>query len=185
MRVSSPRFFMAAATATFSLFTAVLRAKSLCVKMADKPCPPDVPGNPRCTDPLMTFVSLKQLVAAAFLFAVPLASARATPNVSVRNRTTHSANVVVRYAGCRSDHFRVPAGTLNKAGVLVEGVGRAPGRRGACQIIEISASFPGARLSVTAFKSQATRESNFTIQGTQTDVRVWSDRELASEKVQP
>jgi hypothetical protein len=53
--------------------------------------------------------------------------------------------------------------------------------RGVCLITGIDAQLHGADRGVTSYSSSGTSYSNFIIQGTQTDYRVWSDHELAAE----
>ncbi|MDB4908072.1 MAG: hypothetical protein JWO05_2856 [Gemmatimonadetes bacterium] len=131
----------------------------------------------------MTFLPLRQFAAVAIL-AMPLASARSYPSVSIRNMTSRAVTVVVSYRGCRSDKFSVPASTRSAGGAVVAGVATAPGRRGACLVSGVSATYANSQPVVTSFASQGTSYGAYTIEGT-TTVRVWSDHERAELAKKP
>ena len=112
----------------------------------------------------------------------PGSSALAYPLAQIRNRTIFPATGIIRYVShlCRDDRFNVPAGQLQPDGSIKEGFWQAR-KRGACLIKRIDAQLRGARRGVASYTSSGTSYSNFIIQGTQTDFRVWSDHELARE----
>ena len=128
--------------------------------------------------------SLKQFAAVAIL-AMPLASARSYPSVSVKNMTSRAVSVVVSYASCRGDKFSVPASTRNASGAVVAGVAQAPGRRGACLVTGITATYANSTPAVTAFASKGTSYSAYTVRESAGTVRVWSDHELAELAKKP
>jgi hypothetical protein len=112
----------------------------------------------------------------------PSAPAMAYPLAKIRNRTIFPATGTIRYASalCKNDRFSVPAGILQKDGLIKEGFWQARSR-GACLITRIDAQLQGAGRGVTSYASSGTSYGNFIIQATQTDFRVWSDHELAAE----
>jgi hypothetical protein len=111
------------------------------------------------------------------------APAMAYPLAKIRNRTIFPARGKITYVShlCKDDWFSVAAGVLQKDGSIKEGFWQAR-RRGSCLIRRIDAHLEGAHRAVTSYGSRGgTSYSNFIIQGTQNDFRVWSDHELARE----
>jgi hypothetical protein len=107
----------------------------------------------------------------------------AYPLAKIRNRTIFPARGKITYLShlCKDDWFSVAAGVLQKDGSIKEGFWQAR-RRGTCLIRRIDAHLEGAHRAVTSYGSRGgTSYSNFIIQGTQNDFRVWSDHELARE----
>lgn len=104
------------------------------------------------------------------------------PRAKIHNRTLYPATGSVHYksATCSNDWFRVPPGRLQPDGSITPGFWQAR-KRGICLITRINVSLEGADRGVTAYTSSGTSYSNFIIQPTQTDFRVWSDHELARE----
>jgi hypothetical protein len=120
---------------------------------------------------------------AASVPVVVSAPALAYPLAKIRNRTIFPATGKIIYLShlCRDDWFSVPAGVLQEDGSIKEGFWQARSR-GSCLIRRIDAHLKGAHRAVTSYGSRGgTSYSNFIIQGTQTDFRVWSDHELAAE----
>jgi hypothetical protein len=107
-------------------------------------------------------------------------NALAYDRATIENRTTFPASVTIKYPGCRSDSFNVPAGTVAKNGIT-PGRATAPTSRGGCLISSISASLQGAKFPVTTYTSSGTSYSQFILQGADGSYRVWSNHELAAE----
>jgi hypothetical protein len=113
----------------------------------------------------------------------PSASASAAyPLATINNRAPYPATGVVHYSSllCRNDRFSVPAGQLQPDGMITPGVWRAS-KPGWCLIKKIDATLDGADRGVTSYTSSGTSYSNFILQPTQNDFRIWSDHELARE----
>jgi hypothetical protein len=110
----------------------------------------------------------------------PSAPAVAYPLAKIRNRTIFPGTGIIRYSGCRADRFSVPAGVVQEDSSHKEGFWQAR-TRGFCLITRIDVQLKGAGRPVTSYTSSGTSYSNFIIQNTQTDFRVWSDHELARE----
>lgn len=114
---------------------------------------------------------------------VPSAPPLAYPLAKIRNRTIFPARGKITYLShlCKDDWFYAPAGVLQRDGSIKEGFWQARSR-GTCLIRRIDAHLEGAHRAVTSYGSRGgTSYSNFIIQGTQTDFRVWSDHELERE----
>lgn len=125
---------------------------------------------------------LTRLVPVLMLLVIPFANALAYDRATITNKTIFLAHVEVNYPGCKNDKFSVPAGTLNPDGsTITPGKATAPTKRGGCLISWISATLDGAGKSVSKYKSSGTGYSQFVIQGTQQDFRVYSDHELKAE----
>ena len=122
------------------------------------------------------------LGAASLLLGSPSDANASYPNAKIQNKTIFPATGVVRYASafCKDDRFSVPAGQLQKDGSIKPGVWEASSR-GVCLITGIEASLAGAGKPVVSYSSSGTSYSNFIIQATQADFRVWSDHELSAE----
>lgn len=112
----------------------------------------------------------------------PSAPAVNYPLAKIRNRTIFPGTGIIRYSShlCSADRFSVPAGVVQEDGSIKEGFWQAR-TRGVCLITRIDAQLKGAERRVTSYTSSGTSYSNFIIQNTQTDFRVWSDHELARE----
>jgi hypothetical protein len=113
----------------------------------------------------------------------PSANASAAyPLATINNRAPYPATGVVHYASllCKNDRFSVPAAQVQADGSITPGVWRAS-KRGWCLIKRIDASLTGADRGVTSYTSSGTSYSNFILQPTQQDFRIWSDHELARE----
>ncbi len=114
---------------------------------------------------------------ALFLIAIGASVAQAYPLARVTNKTEFTATGEINYAACKNDRFTVAPGATWTAG-----------SRGACLITWISGALSGKPKTmgakakpVTRYTSSGTSYSNFIIQATGTDYRVWSDHELAAE----
>lgn len=129
----------------------------------------------------MTNNRLLMFFAVVAFSSTPLVAAHAYDRVTITNRTIFPASVEVNYPGCSNDRFSVPAGALQTDGSIVPGKATAPTYRGACLVTWISASLTGSDKGVTRYESSGTSYSEFTIQGTEDDFRVYSSHELANE----
>jgi len=117
---------------------------------------------------------LKKLVAAIIFSLIASFNAYAAyPVAKVTNKTAFPAKGEINYASglCKNDKFSVAPGKTWKAK-----------SRGACLITWIKAHLTGTKKTVTKYTSSGTSYSNFIIQATPTDYRIWSDHEMAREK---
>jgi hypothetical protein len=103
-------------------------------------------------------------------------SVQAYNNVEVFNPAHFPAAVTVKYSGCRSDTFTVPAATPAGAGSA-----KAGGNRGACLLTTVSAKLNGSNYTITEYSSSGTAVSRFVIRymGTgKENYKVYSDQQL-------
>jgi hypothetical protein len=120
---------------------------------------------------------LAAALALAHITTFGISAHAAYPNAKVTNRTEFHATGEINYASCKNDKFSVAPGQT----------WTGPGR-GVCLITWIRSSLsgnpktPGAKAgAVQQYSSSGTSYSNFIIQATENNYRVWSDHELKAE----
>lgn len=123
-----------------------------------------------------TWKGLPSAIGAAVIATISF-SAHAYPNAMVTNKTEFTATGEINYASCKNDKFTVGPGQK----------WTGP-NRGACLITWIRASLsgnpktPGAKPgAVQQYSSSGTSYSNFILQATDSNYRIWSNHELAAE----
>jgi hypothetical protein len=120
----------------------------------------------------MKILSMKHLVAAAMVFVAPAAMSQAYPKVSMSNYATTRVNVVVKYAGCKSDSFLVGAGrrmthmNSNDEFIVIPAVNEPSANRGVCLVTSITGTFEGGNpsgVTIMPYHSSGTSYSQFRI----------------------
>ncbi len=117
-------------------------------------------------------------VLAASLISLAATSAFAYDNATVFNAAHYPANVEVRYSGCRTDSFTVPAATPNGPGRAT-----APSNRGSCLITTVAAALNGATYPIADYASSGTSHSRFLVRFmgpaySKAGYKIYSDWEL-------
>jgi hypothetical protein len=130
-------------------------------------------------------VAAASLASTSVIFSLSFSADADYPTAKINNKTIYPATGTVRYASafCKNDNFSVPAGQLQKDGSIKPGYWEARSR-GVCLITGIDTQLQGTNKAVVSYSSSGTSYSNFIIQATQTDFRVWSDHEQAAENAQ-
>ncbi|MBC7673213.1 MAG: hypothetical protein H7247_12395 [Polaromonas sp.] len=108
----------------------------------------------------MKRLSMQHLVAGALLLFPSIASSQAYGRATIRNYALVRANVVVKYAACRTDAFVVSQGRAS-GDTVIAGVNEAPTRRGACLITSITATLEGDTATVLPYLAGGTSYSQF------------------------
>ena len=118
------------------------------------------------------------VIFAASALGLTATAALAYNSATIYNAAHYPVDVQVRYSGCRSDNFSVPAAT--PAG---PGRATASSNRGACLITTVAAVLKGAAYPVADYASSGTSHSRFVVRFmgqaySQVGYKIFSDWEL-------